>query len=234
MQIFYSDNINTDKIVLTADEANHLKNVLRKSVGDKVNVVDGKGNFYEAVVAVITKSEVHLNIVRQQSSYGKKNYYLHIAIAPTKNADRIEWFLEKAVEIGVDEISFLSTARTERKQVNNDRMSKLAIAAMKQSVKAYLPKVNPIEPLKQFISKVQTNNLFIAYLAEGEEKNLLSGQLKPGKDYLILIGPEGDFSHEEIKLCLARGFKPVSLGHSRLRTETAGVYACIAASIINC
>ena len=231
MQLFYSSNIQKPKLFLSLEETNHAKNVLRLKEASLVNVVDGKGILYQCIVTSLKGKEAELEILSSAESIPKHPYYLHIAIAPTKNIDRIEWFVEKAVEIGIDEISFIQSERSERKHINVERMDKIAIAAMKQSIKAFIPKINEMQSLTNFNSNFQLSTinyqLYIAHLEDN--RKLLFDQIRlPNQpaNYLILVGPEGDFSPNEIALCVKNGFQPVSLGSSRLRTETAGIVAC--------
>jgi 16S rRNA (uracil1498-N3)-methyltransferase len=157
--------------------------------------------------------------------FGKRNHYLHLAVAPTKNTDRFEWFLEKATEIGVDEITPILCEHSERKVIKDDRLEKVVISAMKQSLKAYLPKLNPLTPLKDLLNAEFEGKKFIAHCYDLDKREL-KNELTESSSHLVLIGPEGDFSEEEIQLAITQQFIPVSLGESRLRTETAGVVAC--------
>jgi 16S rRNA (uracil1498-N3)-methyltransferase len=230
LQLFYATNIQETRLFLSQEETNHAKNVLRLKENDTIQVTDGIGNLYSCKVSSLKGKEAELTIVSKTSDYGKHNYYLQIAIAPTKNIDRIEWFVEKAIEIGINEISFIQSERSERKHINIERMEKISVSAMKQSVKAYIPKLNELQPLTKFISNYQRSTikhqLFIAHLEDERKflKDLLLSSTQ--RNYTILIGPEGDFSPKEIDLSLKSNFQPVSLGNSRLRTETAGIVAC--------
>lgn len=235
MHIFYSTNIIDDRIVLSTDESNHAKNVLRLKDGEIVNVLDGIGNIYICKIVFVKSKSLELDIISCDSKSVKHPYYLHIAIAPTKNIDRIEWFVEKATEIGIDEISFIQTERSERKHINIERLQKITVAAIKQSVKTYLPKIHDLQPYKNFISHVknipQNPTLFIAHLEEDDRKSL-KHVVKSPYNQLILIGPEGDFSQNEINLAYKNDFAPVSLGNYRLRTETAALVACATVSLM--
>jgi 16S rRNA (uracil1498-N3)-methyltransferase len=168
-------------------------------------------------------------------SYKKHDYYLHIAIAPTKNQDRLEWFVEKAVEMGIDEISPLICEHSERKKINKERLQKIALSAMKQSVKTHMTRINDIEVFKDFVGKYFDGKKFIPHISgEGEKANSrVSDTYFKNENALFLIGPEGDFSKEEIRLAVKNNFLPVSLGSSRLRTETAGLAACCFVYFIN-
>jgi 16S rRNA (uracil1498-N3)-methyltransferase len=206
--------------------------VLRLQNGNQVEIIDGAGGFYKAQITDANPKKCRLKIVESQKEFGKKDFHLHIAIAPTKNIDRFEWFLEKATEIGIDEITPLLTSHSERKVVNPERLEKILISAMKQSLKAYLPKLNDLTTFKELINNNKTENKYIAYCHD-IQKNHLKDIVAEGRDTLILIGPEGDFSSEEVKLALENGFLVVSLGSSRLRTETAGIVACHIVNLAN-
>jgi len=238
MQIFYSIPISDQKVVLVGDEFNHCKNVLRLKIGDEVMVADGKGNFYRTKIENFSKEKAELTILnRSELQQRLSNYTLQIAIAPTKNIDRLEWFVEKAVEIGVDEISFLLTKRSERKILNLERLEKIAISAMKQSGKAWLPKLNALVSFEKHLQNTANKAIkLMAHLVEGGEREELKVVLNRHKNqassFELLIGPEGDFTPDEVALAFAKGYLPVSLGTSRLRTETAGVMGCATFSIV--
>ena len=221
MKLFYLENPK-DEIILSAEESKHTTKVLRKKEGDVLNFTNGKGGFYKAEITLADSRKCRLRIV---SSYQKKkhNYYLHIAIAPTKNIDRFEWFLEKATEIGIDEITPIICRRSERKIIKTERGSRILLSAMKQSLKYHLPKLNEAISLANFLKSNFDGTKYIAHCEDGE-KNELKTVSKTEKT-LILIGPEGDFSPKEIELALQNQFRAVSLGTSRLRTETAGIIA---------
>jgi 16S rRNA (uracil1498-N3)-methyltransferase len=196
--------------------------------GDSIIVIDGKGGYYEAEITLPHHKRCEFRIVKATQNFGKRNYRLHIAIAPTKNIERIEWFIEKATEIGIDEITPLLCRFSERKNVKDERLEKIIVSAAKQSKKAYFPVLNPLTPFDQFLKSAKAENCYIAHCYE-QDKKQLSIELKGQKDVLILIGPEGDFSKEEVESAMKAGFVPVTLGDSRLRTETAGVVACTTA-----
>ncbi|QNF35250.1 16S rRNA (uracil(1498)-N(3))-methyltransferase [Adhaeribacter swui] len=224
MHLFYTPDINQDNYILTEDESKHSIRVLRLNKGDKVNLIDGQGGFYTAEITDANPKKCALQIINQVQHFGEKPFKVHIAVAPTKNLDRMEWFVEKAVEIGVDEISFLLCEHSERKQVNMDRLQKIAVSAMKQSVKAYLPQLNALQPFPAFIKQTKPGNTYIAHLEEHQQIAL--SQVTVSENMCILIGPEGDFSAREIEMAYQQGVKPVTLGTSRLRTETAALVAC--------
>ena len=233
MQIFYAPNIKGTSYTLPEDEARHCLRVLRMRVGDEVELVDGKGNLFTGRIANPDLKECTLEIVRKASNFGMRHFYLHIAIAPTKNADRFEWFAEKATEIGVDAITPLICERSERKTVNFERLERIVISAMKQSEKAYLPTLHPATSIKELITNTPAD--FVKLIAHCNEKGIphLKTMVNPGDRVLILIGPEGDFSPKEVDFALLNGFRAISLGNSRLRTETAGIVACHAVNMLN-
>ena len=222
MQLFYCPEILEDSYYLNSEESKHCIKVLRKNEGDLINLIDGIGAFYEVRITIASQKKVHFEIVKSWKEEAR-DYKLHIAIAPTKNNDRLEWFLEKATEIGIDEITPIICHHSERKVVKEERLKKIILSATKQSLKSKIPILHPAKPLKEFISVKNTAGCFIAHCEEKEKKNL---QSVVTKNTLILIGPEGDFSTTEIDLALANNFTPIALGNSRLRTETAGLVAC--------
>ncbi len=228
MQLFFA-NIFTDAdtILLSAEESKHCIRVLRHKNGDVIHVIDGKGNFYETEITDANPQKCSVKILHKKQISSPKKHHLHIAISPTKNADRIEWMLEKCTELGVDEFSFIICKRTEKTGVKIDRLKKIAESAVKQSIQAILPLINEAQTFKDFIIKhANTSSKYIAHCLEEDKielKNILQNS-----DSLILIGPEGDFTEDEIKLALGNKFQPLSLGSSRLRTETAGLYAAAA------
>ncbi len=225
MQLFYVPHITKNEIVLDETESKHAIRVLRLNAGDKVQVVDGNGGFYTAEINDPHPKKCRLVLIESIREFGKRDFRLHIAIAPTKNNDRFEWFLEKATEIGIDEITPLLCERSERKTIKPERLEKVLISAMKQSVKAYLPKLNPMTPFGKFLEESKASQKFIAHCNEGEKPHL-KNEIRAGGSVLVLTGPEGDFSPEEVEQAQKSGFKSISLGNSRLRTETAGVVAC--------
>ncbi len=232
MNLFFTPDLSGDSYTLNEEESKHIVRVLRSGKGDPVFLTNGKGDFYKGEIADANPKACVVSILETTDQFGKRNYHIHIAIAPTKNIDRFEWFLEKATEIGIDEITPLICNHSERREVKTERLNKVIVAAMKQSVKAYLPKLNEAETFKNFISKTTSSQKFICAVA-AEKNQLLKNKYSRRKDVLILIGPEGDFSKEEIEMALKNNFDLVSLGESRLRTETAGVVACNTISILN-
>lgn len=225
MQLFYTPGITNSDFYLDEAESKHAVRVLRLANGDKIQLVDGKGNFFEAKIVDAHPKRCEVEVTKKLTEFNKRSHYLHMAVAPTKNIDRFEWFLEKATEIGVDEITPVLCDHSERKVIKNDRLEKVIISAMKQSIKAYLPKLNLLTPLKNILESDFDGRKFIAHCYE-QDRRELKRELDLSESNLILIGPEGDFSEDEVKLALQKQFIPVSLGESRLRTETAAVVAC--------
>lgn len=224
MALFYAPDIEKTW-ELPDDEAAHCLRVLRLNVGDELDITDGKGTFYKAVVSSISGKHCYVEPTVVTPSPKGWMGHLHLAIAPTKNIDRIEWLVEKAVEIGIDEITFLNCRFSERKVVKNERIERIVVSAMKQSLKAHKTIVNEMVDFKTFVKSAHAGSKYIAHCYDGE-KVYLNDALVKGKDVTILIGPEGDFSVEEVQAAIDFGFTPVSLGNSRLRTETAGLVAC--------
>ena len=231
-QYFYSTQIFEDFIILPEDEAHHALKVLRKKIGDKITIIDGKGGVYESAFENVNALNCRLKIININNNNRLPNYSIHIGISPPKSHDRLEWFIEKVVEIGIREISFILTDNSERKNVKLNRILKRTISSMKQSLRAYMPKINDLVPVKEFMENCINSEKFIAHLGEEENYHLI--KLAPAQsDYCILIGPEGDFSSSEIKNSQKFGFLPVTLGNNRLRTETAGVAACHILNLVN-
>jgi 16S rRNA (uracil1498-N3)-methyltransferase len=222
----------TETYVLPEEESQHAVKVLRMQAGEIIHLVNGQGGLFEAEIVNPHPKRCEVKIVTREREYGKRSFHLHIAIAPTKMNERMEWFLEKATEIGIDEITPVICRYSERKELKLPRMEKITVAAMKQSVKAYLPKLNDPCSFEQLLRNATASQKFIAHCYE-DEKILLKEAYTTGADVLILIGPEGDFSKEEIEQALASGYQPVSLGNSRLRTETAGLVACHTVNLLN-
>jgi 16S rRNA (uracil1498-N3)-methyltransferase len=233
MHIFYTPDISSDHYMLSEEESKHCIKVLRLAKGDHVNLIDGKGGFYLAEIVDDHHKKTLVKVVEKKIQQ-KRNYKLHIAIAPTKNVDRIEWFLEKATEIGIDEVSFIECQNSERAVVKTERLNKIVTAAIKQSQQAYHPLLHEPLKFKEYIRtfKSEESEKYIAH-CRNSEKSKFSNIYKAGKDAIILIGPEGDFSEEEISMAEDAGFKSISLGGNRLRTETAALVACHTVSLLN-
>ncbi|RFZ82976.1 16S rRNA (uracil(1498)-N(3))-methyltransferase [Mucilaginibacter terrenus] len=234
MHLFYTPDIDPklSQYFLTEEESKHAIRVLRLVVGDLVTLIDGKGGLYSAEIKDPHPKRTILHINSVELNYQKRNHYLHIAIAPTKNIERTEWFLEKATEIGIDEISLIICQRSERKEAKIDRLNKIITSAVKQSIKAYHPVLNEAVTLSQFIKSSNDSQKYIAHCINSE-KTTLSQTLIPGRKTLVLIGPEGDFTPNEVDTALQSGFNPISLGESRLRTETAALEACFEVNFLN-
>jgi 16S rRNA (uracil1498-N3)-methyltransferase len=234
MQLFYTPDIDptNSQYFLNEEESKHCVRVLRLQNDEEVQLIDGKGGFYAARIIDAHPKRTLLQILSIQTEFNKRNHYLHLAVAPTKNIERVEWLLEKATEIGIDEISFLLCQRSERKELKLDRLNKIVTAAVKQSLKAYHPLLNEMVSYSQFIKRPFDGQQFIAHCEPGE-KTSLHAELKPGGKYLVLIGPEGDFTQNEISDALNNGFKAITLGESRLRTETAALEACFEVNFLN-
>ncbi|RYZ78208.1 MAG: 16S rRNA (uracil(1498)-N(3))-methyltransferase, partial [Proteobacteria bacterium] len=224
MQLFYTPDIDPklSQYFLSEEESKHAVRVLRLNVGDEVTLIDGKGGLYKAEIKDAHPKRTILQINSVTEEFNKRNHYLHIAIAPTKNLDRIEWFLEKATEIGIDEISLIICQRSERKEAKVERLDKIITSAIKQSIKAYHPKLNAPISFNQFVKQNFDGDKYIAHCADGEKAELAQSFKKHGR-YVILIGPEGDFSPAEVDGALQNGYRALTLGESRLRTETAAM-----------
>ena len=232
MHLFYNPDLDPEFFSLSEEETRHITKVLRLTEGDHIFLTDGIGTLCEAVILNAQSKKCLVQCGPLKHEYDKRPFHLHIAIAPTKNIDRFEWFLEKSTEIGIDEITPLYCSRSERNHLKTERLKKVLIAALKQSLKAYLPKLNEPVEFSKFITKNAEGSKLIAYCETGNEAELQKVYQK-GSDSLILIGPEGDFSLEEVDQAIKHDFIPISLGKSRLRTETAGVVACHTINLLN-
>ena len=231
MNLFYQPQLAQGILHLDADESRHVVKVLRKKKDDRITITDGKGFFYEALINHPDPRQCTF-VINKKIQEPRKNFTIHIAISPTKNADRIEWFVEKAVEFGIDEITLLECDHTERQHVKIDRLEKMAISAMKQSLKAKLPTIHSLTSFRDLTQDSEAVEKYIAHV-DSENPNQLKNLVARGSSYLVLIGPEGDFSREELTLAEHLGFKKISLGPSRLRTETAGLAACHILNLAN-
>lgn len=230
MQIFYAPDINGNTYTLPEEESKHCIRVLRLAQGDTITLIDGRGNLFSAQISTPSPKRCEVIVTNVKSDFGKRNFHIHLAIAPTKNLDRLEWFMEKCTEIGIDEFTLLLCEHSERKVANTERLEKIVISAVKQSIKAYMPKINELIPIKQFIQQPIEGQKFIAH-CNSWELPLLKDEIETGQGITVLIGPEGDFSPAEVELAEKSGFKGISLGRARLRTETAGVVACHIANL---
>jgi 16S rRNA (uracil1498-N3)-methyltransferase len=231
VNLFYQPQVAQGILHLDPDESRHVVKVLRKKEGDRITLTDGKGSFYDATINHPDVRKCTF-VISHKFQEQPKNFIIHIAISPTKNADRIEWFVEKAVELGIDEITLLLCDHTERQHLKIDRLEKMAISAMKQSLKAKLPVIHPLTSFRDLIQTASAVEKYIAHV-DNENPNQLKNLITAGSSYLVLIGPEGDFSNEELTLAAHQGFKKISLGPSRLRTETAGLAACHILNLAN-
>jgi 16S rRNA (uracil1498-N3)-methyltransferase len=233
MQLFYNPTIDekTENFSFDKEESKHIIKVLRKKDGDTLHVTNGLGYLFETQITLASDSKCTVKVLGFEKK-AASNFHLHLAVAPTKMNDRFEWFLEKATEIGIQEITPILCDRSERKVINKDRFEKIILTAMKQSNDVYLPKLNEAISFKEFINMPQEGLQLIAHCEETDKKTLKS-TLKPNENCTILIGPEGDFSEKEIALALEHKYAAVSLGNTRLRTETAAIVACHTVVYVN-
>tara|TARA_B110000046_G_scaffold121613_1_gene128225 strand:- start:1949 stop:2647 length:699 start_codon:yes stop_codon:yes gene_type:complete len=231
MHLFYSTNISNNSITLDNEESKHLAKVLRLEIGDKVHVIDGKGTRYLCYIDLAHQKATQLTIIEKKLV--NETYRIEIAAAPTKNLNRWEWFLEKTTEIGIDAIHPIVSFHSERKVLKKDRQERILVSAMKQSYKTKLPVLSELEKFKQFITRYFDGRKFICHCYDDLPKKSLTESYKKGEKALLLIGPEGDFSKEEVQLALQHGFEPIALGESRLRTETAAIVACHTIHVLN-
>lgn len=229
---FYAPNIE-ETLTLPESDSQHCVRVLRMKSGDMIEVIDGKGFRYECRLLEAHSKRATVEIVNKDSIPLCWRNHITIAVAPTKHLDRMEWLVEKMTEIGVNRITPLLCQHSERKEIKVERIAKIAISAMKQSLKTVLPQIDDMTPIKEVISTFKAEQKFIAYCDKSIPRLLFSNEYQPNLDTIILIGPEGDFSPAEIKLALENGYKPISLGDNRLRTETAALAACHTCHIIN-
>jgi len=231
MELFFTNNISGSEAILDPEESKHCVKVLRHKRGDEISFIDGKGGLYKGVISETAGNICKITIKESIRDYMARSYFLHMAVAPTKNLERYEWFMEKATELGMDELTPLIGDHSERKVFKPERGERILLSATKQSLKAFIPVLNPVTPAKKFImdSDGFKGIKLIAHCNEGSrtdlvrllERNVM--EEKGDKRFLILIGPEGDFSTEEVNLALSHGFLPITLGESRLRTETAAL-----------
>ena len=233
MQLFYNPNINetTETFSFDKEESKHIIKVLRKKDSDILFVTNGLGFLFKTEITLASDNKCTVKIISFEKSVMPK-FKLHLVVAPTKMNDRFEWFLEKATEIGIHEITPIICDRSERKVINTERFDKIILTAMKQSNVLFLPKLNNAISFKDFLKQKQEGVNFIAHCEETDKKSLKS-VLKPNENVTILIGPEGDFTEKEIELALDSNYIPVSLGNTRLRTETAAIVACHSVVFVN-
>lgn len=223
MTIFYEKSVCDGVRMLSEEESRHCSQVLRHSIGDEISIFDGIGGQYRCVLTLVSKKSCEFDVISSKVT-PKKPFSIHLAIAPTKSTDRMEWMIEKLCEIGVERVSFIQTQHSERKKLRIDRLEKKIISAMKQSKNPFKMEVNEISNFSTLIKDSDEEQKWIAHVSP--DHHYLSSLATPKKSTVILIGPEGDFSNEEIEMAIATGFKPVSLGENTFRTETAGFVAC--------
>jgi 16S rRNA (uracil1498-N3)-methyltransferase len=233
MQVFYAPGIKGSTYVLDEKESRHCIRVLRMTKGTRVKLIDGKGDLFEGHISKPDQRECVISISNKIKGFEKRDYRIHIAISPLKNHERFEWFVEKSVEIGIDEITPLICKNTEKQVIKKERINNIIISAMKQSLKADLTLLNDICNFNDFIRKDFTGKKMIAHCNSGLPRSKIGNEYLKGDDSVILIGPEGDFSENEVVSGCGAGYKPVHLGNSRLRTETAGIAACHSIYLLN-
>jgi len=234
MQLFYAPDIVPPHHTLSEEESKHCVRVLRLAAGDELHLTDGRGNLYRCRVTDPNPKRCTVETVETVAEYGKMPYGITLAVAPTKNIERFEWFLEKATEVGITRIVPVECDRSERRIIKYDRELRVITSAVKQSLKAYHPALDEMTPLRRLIAEPFDGRKFIAHCDDNAgERRYLASEIGKNENILILIGPEGDFSPEEINFALENGFRPVTLGPQRLRTETAAVTAAVMAAVVN-
>jgi 16S rRNA (uracil1498-N3)-methyltransferase len=231
VNLFYQPHIKDGNHTLDADESRHCIKVLRKKTGDPITVVDGRGMFYDAILTDDNFGQCGFKIIREIAE-PPRSFSIHVAVAPPKNTDRIEWFVEKSTEIGIDKISFIQCDHSERTNLKLDRILRIAVTAMKQSLKASLPAIHELVEFSDFLKSRPEKEKFIAHVDPANPRHLKK-VASSSTSYCVLIGPEGDFSMPELELAEQTGFKKVNLGKSRLRTETAALVACHTLNLLN-
>jgi 16S rRNA (uracil1498-N3)-methyltransferase len=233
MQLFYNAKVDNSatQFSFPEEESRHIVRVLRKQVGDELQITNGKGYIFTAKIIDANEKRCKIEVVSKVKKH-QKMHWLHMVVAPTKSNERYEWFLEKATEIGVNEITPIICANSERKTLKMERLKKVLLSAMKQSNRSYLPKLNDLITFDEFLNKEHKGLRFIAHCKD-DEKMDLKRRVAADKDVIILIGPEGDFTKQEINRSYELGFLPVSLNEGRLRTETAAIIACATVAMIN-
>lgn len=228
--MFYQPAITEGAHYLDPDESRHAVKVLRLQAGDHVQLTDGQGSFYKTIITIADSKKCFFS-VEEKRTISHRKFSISIAVAPTKNIDRTEWFVEKTVELGIENIYFMLCKNSERKSINLDRIQKIAVSAMKQSGQCWLPTCHELKPFHEIVTGT-ANQKFICYVDQ-QNPDQLKTQAHPEKSYLVLIGPEGDFRRDELDLAIANDFTKVSLGPNRLRTETAALAACHTLNLIN-
>ena len=233
MQIFYSGNVSEGMALFSREETGHCLKVLRMRRGDTLVFTDGKGNLYEGVITSDNPSGMTASVTSVIIKAGKSDYRLHVAISPLKNDDRLEWFIEKAVETGIEEITPVLCQRTEKRRIRRERLEGIILSAMKQSLRCYLPTLNEPALFSEFVMENHSGRKLIASCDEDFERKSITSAFSRKEDVLVLIGPEGDFTSDETRLAIEHGFIPVHIGPGRLRTETAGIAACCSVYLAN-
>lgn len=234
MQLFYAPDFTPPRYTLPEDESKHCIRVLRMAEGDRLHLTDGRGTLYTCRIVEAAAKRCTVEVEQTCAEFERLPYSLTMAVAPTKNIERFEWFLEKATEVGVGRIVPLLCERSERREIKPERENKVIVAALKQSLKAYLPELSPLTPFRQVVEQARQPVKLIAHCDKASSQRIfLPEAIKKGEEAIILIGPEGDFSPEEITFALANGFREISLGDARLRTETAAVVATVMVSTVN-
>jgi 16S rRNA (uracil1498-N3)-methyltransferase len=232
MDLFFFPEVQPGDFTFNREESKHIIKVLRSKTGDELFITDGKGHLFAGKIDGDNPNKCSVKITSSKKMPKHRPYHVHLAVAPTKNMSRFEWFLEKATEIGIDEITPIKCDHSERLHINQQRLEKVMIAALKQSQQFWLPKLNPLQTLKELLRTDIKGQKFIAYV-DMNNKTLLKSSYIPGKDSIVLIGPEGDFSEQEIELAISAGYLQISLGENRLRTETAAIVACHTINLLN-
>lgn len=235
MQLFFADNLDSDLYTLSPEESKHCVKVLRMEAGHEVHLTDGLGTLCRCRIVAPDPKACVVEVIERIANYEQRNHHLHLAVAPTKNTARLEWFVEKAVEVGIDEITPILCDNSERMVMKTERLEKIIVSAMKQSLKAYKPRVHQPVKLVDFIAQMADREdvkKMMCY-CDGDNRTPIQEVYSKGESALVLIGPEGDFSPREIEKALASGFKPITLGNCRLRTETAALYATVAINFMN-
>lgn len=234
MHLFIAE-IKDNQAFLTEGEASHMHKVLRMQPGEKVHVTDGEGRMFSGIISSVTAKNATIDIIEEFQNFQKRNYKLEIAVAPTKQIDRIEFLLEKAIEVGLDAFIPLTTFHSERRKINKERLEKIALSAMKQSLKAQKTRIHDLQTLKEFLESQHNfkGQRFIAHCHTDLELHPIKDVINPNISYQFLIGPEGDFSKEETELAISHGYQPISLGKQRMRTETAALQCVMLAHFLH-
>jgi 16S rRNA (uracil1498-N3)-methyltransferase len=233
MQVFYAPDIKGNTYILDEKESRHIVRVMRMSKGAPVMLIDGFGNLYNGIITDPDPKRCKISVTGVTREFEERNYRIHLAVSPLKNAERFEWMIEKIVEIGIDEITPLISHHTEKTGIREERITNIVISAMKQSLKARKPVLNSPAHFDEFIASVNSHVKLVAHCNSSVDRAKITEACPPGEDVTIMIGPEGDFSEKEIKDATKYGFISIHLGNSRLRTETAGIAACLSVYLIN-